>query len=204
MGKDVYNSLDELKSEKVEGVDYKETIMDRNSGVTVMSIHGGFVEHGTSELAGEIAKNDFNYYSFEALTKKKRCSFHITSHKFYQEDLEGMLEDSDTAVSVHGCIIKDFSKPVVCIGGLNKKLKKLVKESLEDAGFKIDFNHFPGIYHKNVVNRARNQGVQLELTYSLRKTLFEDVDKKSRKPTERFYHFTNAVRSAIEKYLKGE
>lgn len=202
MAKDVYESLDELKSHKTKGVHYEEIIKDRDSNVTVMSIHGGLIEFGTSELAKEIAKSDFNYYNFGALTRKKRWSFHVTSVRFYQEDLEAMLKKSSTAVTIHGCDPRG-SKPTVYVGGLNKKLKKLVKEKLKSAGFRASTRYFPGRYRKNVVNRAKNGGVQLELEYLLRKSLFEDIRQSKRQPNERFYLFTNAIRSAINEYLKS-
>lgn len=198
---DVYESLDELKSHKVEDIDYEETLRDRNSKVTVLSIHGGFVEFGTSEIAEEIAGDDFNYFNFGALKRENRWGFHVTSHNFYQEDLETVLKNSDTEVSIHGCVITGSDRPLVCVGGLDEKLKKLIKDRLESAGFETSTKYFPAIYRLNVANRAKNGGVQLELTYSLRKTLFEDINQRNRKPNEKFYLFTDAVRSAIEEYL---
>jgi len=201
---DKYKSLDELKSHNVKGVDYGEIIKDNNSLITVMSIHGGLVELGTSEIAKEIAKDDFNYYDFSALRRRKKQDFHVTSHNFYQEDLEKMLKRSDAAISIHGCTTKGKIKPVVCIGGLDEKLKSIIREKLAAAGFKLDLKRFPAGYRRNVVNRAKNYGVQLEITYALRKTFFENIKSGNRKPNENFYCFTNAVRSAIVEYLKSE
>lgn len=204
MAKDFYKSLDELKAHKKEGVDYKEIIKNRCSKITILSIHGGFIEFGTSELAKKIAKDDFNYYDFSALGKEERGEFHITSTKFYQKDLEMILKKSDTAVSVHGCDPRSLDKPAVYVGGLNKKLKKLIRDELKKAGFKASTKYFPGRYKKNVVNRTKSGGVQLELEFTLRETLFEDVTQGNRKPSKRFYLFTEAVRSAIAEYLKED
>jgi phage replication-related protein YjqB (UPF0714/DUF867 family) len=197
---DHYESLEELKSHETEGVDYEETLEDRNNKVTILSIHGGFIEYGTTEIAKEIAKDDLNHFNFSGL-KKKSWKLHVTSHLFNHEGLESLLEKSDTSVSIHGCDLKSLKEPAICIGGLNEKLKTLIKIHLEGAGFKVDFEHFPADYPINVVNHAQNSGVQLELTYALRESLFEDLLESYRKPNENFYIFTNAVRSAIERYL---
>jgi len=197
---DYYKSLEELKSYETEGVDFEETLEDKDHKVTVLSIHGGFIEYGTTEVAKEIAKEDINYFDFNGL-KKKSWKLHITSHRFDHEGLESLLKKSDTAVSIHGCVLKSLKEPAVCIGGLNEKLKTLIKIHLEGAGFKTDLKRFPADYPFNVVNRPQNFGVQLELNYVLRKSFFEDFLENYRKPNENFYNFTNAVRSAIKKYL---
>jgi len=160
----------------------------------------GYIEYGTTELAKEIAKNDFNYFNFEGL-KKKSGKLHVTSHKFNHPGLEGMLKESDASVSIHGRYIKSLKKPTVCIGGLNEKLKTLIRIHLEGAGFKVDLEKFPATYPGNVANRAKNKGVQLELNRDLRESLFENLFGGDRKPTEKFYAFTDAVRTAIDKYL---
>lgn len=198
---DYYKSLEDLKSDKTEDVDYKETLEDRNSKVTILSIHGGFIEYGTTEIAKEIAKDDLNYFDFNGL-KKKSWKLHITSHRFDHEGLESLLDKSDAAVSIHGCVLKTLEEPAVCIGGLNERLKTLIKTHLEAAGFKVDLERFPANYSINVVNRSESSGVQLELTYELRESLFENLLEDHRKPKEDFYTFTKAVRSAIDKYLE--
>lgn len=195
-----YKSLEELKAHEVKDVDYEEMIEDKNSKITIISIHGGFIEYGTTEIAKGIMKDDFNHFNFSGL-KKKSWKLHVTSHLFNHEGLESLLKKSDTAVSIHGCDLKSLKEPAVCIGGLNEKLKTLIKIHLEGAGFKVDLEHFPADYPFNVVNCAQNFGVQLELTYALRESLFENLLESSREPNENFYVFTNAVRSAIEKYL---
>lgn len=197
---DYYKSLEELKTHEVKDVDYEEMIKDRDSKVTVLSIHGGFIEYGTTEIAKEIAKDDLNHFNFSGL-KKKSWRLHVTSHLFNHEGLESLLKKSDTAVSIHGCVLKNLKEPAVCIGGLNERLKTLIKIHLEGAGFKVDLEHFPADYPVNVVNRAQSSGVQLELDYSLRESLFENLLESYKKPNENFYAFTDAVRSAIEKYL---
>ncbi|MBU4502741.1 MAG: poly-gamma-glutamate hydrolase family protein [Nanoarchaeota archaeon] len=197
---DHYKSLDKLKKDSVEGIDYKEILLDRSSDVTIMAIHGGIIERGTAQIAETIAGNDLNYFSFSGL-KKPRIKYHITSHKFNHDGLAALLKNSDIAVSFHGTRKKGL-EDYVSIGGLNEKLKGIIMVNLALKDFNVDTKNYPAKSYKNVANRPKNNGVQLELGRSLRNSFFDNIKSKKRKPTISFYKFTDAIRRSIEYYYK--
>ena len=81
---DTYRNFDDLR--KHEGRffqnSYKIVAKDRKSKITCIAIHGGNIEPGTSELAEELAGNEFNLYKFEGLKEKNNSVLHITSSNF--------------------------------------------------------------------------------------------------------------------------
>lgn len=64
------NELDELRNllDSQKDVDYEIEVNETDSNVTVVAIHGGKIEKGTTELAYALAShNNYNYYSFQGL-----------------------------------------------------------------------------------------------------------------------------------------
>ena len=130
--KDVFSSLAELKSSMEEGVHFRSVSCDRQSSLTVISPHGGFIEAGTSHLAGAIAGDDFNLYDFQGLLPEDPWKLHITSTRFDDQVLLGLLNRSTHAVSVHG--LGDADTWTVWIGGLNQVLRLTVGLCLDVRG----------------------------------------------------------------------
>ncbi len=168
---DRYRSLEELMNEEREGVDYRVRAEDRNHKGTVIAPHGGGIEPGTSEVAQSVAGADLNLFVFEGIKPKGNGVLHITSTRFRHPNLEFLLKKSRVAVSIHG---KEGDAEGVGVGGLNVKLATLVLRSLTQSGFAAKMETDPGLnagLPENVVNMAREHGVQLELTRRLRSRL---------------------------------
>lgn len=190
-GKDVYNDFNEMIANYVEGRDYSVEVYDRNSKVTVLAIHGGELEHATSLIARNIADKDFNLYIFNAWLGNDSRKMHVTASHFNDVKALNLVEKSDIAISIHGQADKG---KVVCIGGGNEELKKKVSQALEENGFKTEYpcKRFPALTEKNIVNKAKNKGVQLEITINLLK----ELDKERNK----LLKFTKIIRDAIFEY----
>lgn len=82
MARDTYSCFAELKNHEEQNKDYKISISDVGSGITIIAPHGGKIEPGTSDIARKIATQRFNYYCFEGIKKENNECLHITSHHF--------------------------------------------------------------------------------------------------------------------------
>ena len=195
---DHYESLEELKKDLKDGKDFRIETKDRKSKVTVVAPHGGYIEPGSSELARAIAGEDFNLYDFKGLDNNHPRKAHVTSAKFKDPQLSKLLDSSDLCVSVHGM---RGEEKAVFVGGRNKYLRAMVAKNLKDAGFPAtaDPPRFKGEHPNNLVNKPKDNGVQLELSWGMRKEIMSDNDADSVK-TSSFDSFVNAVRKAITDY----
>ena len=198
--KDIFGSLSELKETMVEGVDFRTIVQDRQSPLTVVSIHGGVIEAGTSHLAKAIAGSVFNLYDFQGLLAHDPWRLHITSTRFQDDLLDQLLTRSACAVSVHG--LGDADEWTVWVGGLNDSLKTWVGLSLERAGFSVNHKpeYFKGEHQSNVVNRPESFGVQLEIPNELITTFFEEGLRFS---TEQEPVLSKAGSKFVEAVLEG-
>ena len=79
---DTYSSFHELQRHEALDIDYKLTLRDTGSRVTIMAPHGGKIEPRTSDLARRIAGDNYNFYCFEGIKEKDNACLHITSHRF--------------------------------------------------------------------------------------------------------------------------
>ena len=52
---DIYQNFAGLKEAKKEGADYRICVRTRVSAAAIIAPHGGYIEHGTAELAMAIA-----------------------------------------------------------------------------------------------------------------------------------------------------
>ena len=93
---DTYRNFDDLR--KHEGRffqnSYKIVAKDRKSKITCIAIHGGNIEPGTSELAEELARNEFNLYKFEGLKEKNNSVLHITSSNFDEPKADKLVKNA--------------------------------------------------------------------------------------------------------------
>ena len=98
----VYRSFEELAKHNVQGLDYNIHVIDRNSPVTVVALHGGRIEWGTDQIATALAQSDYNLYIFKGLRRDGNRHLHIASHQFNEPQLLNLLKKSRTVISIHG------------------------------------------------------------------------------------------------------
>lgn len=194
MSNDTYSCFAELeKAEDKKSYNITYDMKNRSSVYAIMAPHGGKIELGTTEVSIAIARNDLSLYIFDANKSNKNKTLHITSSRFDEPKCEKMLVNVETVLAIHGAADPDGDpKEIVWVGGnLRKKFEIHLKEKLGPLGFLVEFNHkFAGEEPRNICNRGTSQqGMQLELTKSLRERLKGDADLLSK--------FSDAVRTAM-------
>lgn len=187
MPEDTYNGFNDLKKYEELNKDYKISIRDAGSPITIIAPHGGKIEPGTSDIAKNIAKKNYNCYCFEGIKKRNNTSLHITSHKFDEPNALNLIKRSKIVVAIHACTGDDS---LVYLGGLDTVLIKAIEFELKNNGIHVsnDNNKFRGLNPDNICNRgATRKGVQIEVTRGLR----DDPEKKQR--------LSKGVRAALSK-----
>ena len=174
----------------------------KGARLAVISPHGGGVEPGTSELAEEIAGSSYHLYCFLGRKYEDNQELHVKSTLFDEPRALSLLKKAETCLSLHGC---QEEEEIVYIGGLNKKLYLLTCEILTQNGFQVinapDSMGAKSLTH--ICNRCSGgKGLQLELSYGLRKNMFENVDRRKgrEKVTPVFHCFVESVRKALKRY----
>lgn len=173
MAKDTYNSFNELMNTEKINEDYRISIFDVGSPITIIAPHGGKIEPKTSYIAAGIARDQFNYYCFEGIKPRNNRCLHITSHNFDEPQALKLLARSHTVVAVHACTDE---KAVVYPGGRDEKLMGAIVKELKAVGISVANRNFkyPGLNPNNICNRgASGRGAQLEISRGLR----DDVHK---------------------------
>jgi phage replication-related protein YjqB (UPF0714/DUF867 family) len=195
---DKYADFAGLAKAERDGVDYRITALDRKAPVAVFAIHAGAIEPGSGELARAIAGETLSLYLFESLKPLDDASLHVTSTHFDEPRALALAGSSAVCVSVHG--IKGTHEGI-CIGGANAALRRAVFEGLEAASLggtleePCGNTRVAGVAPTNIVNRCRDQGVQLELTRGLRDRLRADPALAAK--------MGSAVREAAGRYSKS-
>lgn len=207
---DYYRSMTDLLNDTQEGKDWTKESTNRNSNVLIFAPHGGNIEKGTTELAKAIAnKGNYDYYAFNGVRNKNNSQLHVTSTNYNDSDLIHRNYNKDVSISVHGAGQAQGTNTVL-IGGSDEKLIQLITRELSAFKFNVkrSIGHLAGLDPNNVVNyNKKGQGVQLELTPDLRKSLFNNGDdsSKARKNeknwTSTMDHFATAINNAIQKYM---
>ncbi|EZI39966.1 poly-gamma-glutamate hydrolase family protein [Staphylococcus haemolyticus] len=201
---DKYHSMKELQNETIENEDWEIITEDRDSNVTILAIHGGGIEPATTELARVIANDgQFNYFAFNGMRTKENNELHVTSINYDNDIAMDLVKTSESAITIHGCLGED---EIAYIGGKDNLLKERIVEELSQIGIEVKEapSHMSGIQDNNIVNCTKNGvGVQIELTSSLRKSLFKNnkFNRKSRMDEsnwdDKMYDFGQAINSAI-------
>jgi len=171
MAHDTYSCFAELDNHEERNKDYKISVGEVGSSITIIAPHGGKIEPGTSDIARRIASQRFNYYSFEGIKKENNRRMHITSHNFDEPMAVRMVSKSLIVVAIHACTGRE---KVIYLGGLDKMLKLAIADELGSRGIIVPSGHgkFKGLNPNNICNRGANkQGVQLEITRGLRDDL---------------------------------
>lgn len=176
---DRFSSFEELCKVYVNGVDFSiKSRLIEGSELVVMAPHGGKIEPFTSELAAQVAHDNYSMYAFEGHLRNNNRDLHITSHVFFEPTLDSLLQRHITALAFHGR--HDNGDPdTIFLGGLDGPLVSKVSIALSNAGFKVasEGHKFPGAHPRNSCNRCSSgMGVQFELPTSLRKMLSADPE----------------------------
>jgi phage replication-related protein YjqB (UPF0714/DUF867 family) len=167
--RDRYESFSELARHEVEGADYRVRARERwRSPVIILAPHGGRIENGTSELAEQIAGEEYSLFCFEGVKPRGSIrDLHVTSHRFDHPTCLALLARSHSALAIHGCV----GAGCVYVGGRDEALAARLTLHLRAAGFdaQADGHRYPGRDALNICNRAaRGCGAQLEFTPDLR------------------------------------
>ena len=168
MAKDTYNNFTELKIAEKLNEDYRISIFDVGSSVTIIAPHGGKIEPKTSKIAAGIARDQFNCYCFEGMKPNNNRWLHITSHNFDEPQALELLARSQTVVAVHACT---DAKAVVYPGGRDEELMEAIVKELKLVGIPVANRNFkyPGVNPNNICNRGGSgRGAQLEISRGLR------------------------------------
>ncbi|MCG7339590.1 poly-gamma-glutamate hydrolase family protein [Staphylococcus sp. ACRSN] len=202
---DKFNSMTELISKTTKGIDWEIITKNRSNPIIVTAVHGGAIERGTSELAACLSElGNFKYYTFKGVRKNKNNELHVTSRHFNEPVLVEMIQSSQQAISIHGCM-GDY--PEVYIGGRDKNLIQAIKTELNRINVIVKDapRHISGLHADNFVNCCTNgEGVQLELTVALRKRFFKNrkyalKDREDKSNWDDFmYQFSNAIMRSIQ------
>lgn len=154
-----------MKAERA-GVDYEIEVIERDSPVAVLALHGGAIEPGTDTLARAVAGEEFSFYAFRSLAPEKGRLHHVTSHRFDEPRCLALARRSRVALSIHG---HDGATPWVFPGGRNPALRRMVMDALIRSRVPVRFSpRLMGLHPRNVVNLPETAGVQIEVTWGLR------------------------------------
>lgn len=173
---DSYRCFAELAAGERLGADYQIVVRDRGSFFAAIAPHGGWIEPGTSELAGAIAADDHSYYAFEGLRRgRAHRDLHITSHRFDEPQGVALVAGCRSVIAVHGRT--DSKDPSTWLGGRHDTLCLAIAAALATVGFeaRLAVGSLAGTDAANICNKtADGAGVQLELPRALRDRLLED------------------------------
>jgi len=171
-----YNSFAELSASE-EAADYTIKTTDIGSDTTILAIHGGGIERGTSELVEALNGYDkYNTYLFEGLKAADNGSLFLRAINFDEPTAVGLVQNSDYTLSVIGAA---GNEEVTYIGGQNKMLAELIRLHLITKGYNVKTLRIPdriaGIMDSNIVNKNklfnddyRIGGVQIAISKGLR------------------------------------
>lgn len=177
-----YHSFADL-SVAEDAADYTINTSDIGSKTTILALHGGGIERGTSELVEALnGSGKYNTYLFEGLKAAGNGSLYLRAIDFDEPAAVGLVQDSAYTLSIIGAAGDDET---TYIGGQNKLLAELIKLHLSSKGYNVKSFSIPdriaGIMDSNIVNQ--NQmfngsyqigGVQIAVSKGLRDKLVTD------------------------------
>ena len=197
---DSYRNFAQLAQEQTDGIDYEIEARRGSSGHAVIAPHGGRIERGTGPLAAAIAGREHSYYCFSGLKPGVRANklLHLTSDHFDEPRALALVQGSERVISIHGA---RGDTPVVYTGGLDRELRAVVMRELALAGITTMHDPSPtrqGRGLSNICNRGLlGAGLQLELSFALRRQLFDRGRDGEHFPNSRFFVLVEAVRGAL-------
>jgi phage replication-related protein YjqB (UPF0714/DUF867 family) len=193
-----YQSFDDLAAAE-DPSGYSITVDDKGRSTTILAIHGGGIERGTSELAEALkGQGKYNTYLFEGLKASDNGSLFLKAINFDEPEAVSLVQDSAYTVSIIGAAGDDET---TYIGGQNRLLAELIKLHLTTKGYNVETLSIPdriaGIMDSNIVNQNelfkgyKLGGVQIAASKGLRDALAEDPDALK--------DYSGAVNSALSK-----
>jgi len=197
---DCYRNFAQLARTQVEGCDYRIDIRRGSSGHAVIAPHGGGIERGTGAVADAIAGRLHGYYCFAGLKSGAGANkvLHITSDHFDEPRALALVQGCDRVISIHGA---RGDEPVVYTGGLDGELRTVVMRKLGQAGIRTLRDPSPtrqGRGPGNICNRGRyGAGLQLELSFALRRGIYDHGLGDEAVPNARFFVLVEAIRGAL-------
>ena len=166
---DTFKSFEELETCYQGNKDFQIITRPTNSQIAIVAPHGGKIEPGTSQIARDIAGDDFNLYIFEGIMPSANYqALHLTSSKFNEPECLELIANCNPVITIHGC--KGVAEHIY-LGGLDTKLKIRIYQTLAKNGFNVEVDHpkYLGKDVMNICNRgAQNAGLQIELSMGLR------------------------------------
>jgi phage replication-related protein YjqB (UPF0714/DUF867 family) len=227
---DKYSSMTELYNDpgNVEGSTYgkrwrrhewsqtvEEQVTDNiETQKIVMSIHGGGIEPGTSEIALATAgyhpatlTTSFDCYGlhdfwlFEGLLLSENRKLHVTATHYDEPIATELVQNARRCISLHGCEDPQ-AKGKIQIGGRDFELRSIVLDELTAVGIKAEITtnlELLGEDPHNIANKTKIGGcVQLEIGTSDRRDLFGINTRPQRKNTtnDKFWLLVGALRKA--------
>ncbi|MFL6337077.1 MAG: poly-gamma-glutamate hydrolase family protein [Pyrinomonadaceae bacterium] len=185
----------------VEGTDYTVTASNTGAGVTVLSIHGGYIEIDTSAISAALASlYGWNRYDFNSHASTQclnglgsdSAKLHITATHFDDPRVLSLVGANPRAVAIHGYgAERGYPRGAVCVGGLDAAARNIfisyvngraaswnpyplnaIDATTASNGATCDDVNLRGIEGDNIVNRTSGGGgLQLELSPGLRDDL---------------------------------
>jgi phage replication-related protein YjqB (UPF0714/DUF867 family) len=197
---DKYSSFQQLKDSESN---YSITAENRNTIIAVYAPHGGRIDLGSSEIADEIAGEDFSIYHFRGRKSEGNKDLHLASEKFDEPEALQLAEETEIILAIHSC---DHHSDKIYIGGLHDALRGEIDQALKSSGFQTILTPpaaLAGRHPKNICNRGRSgEGVQLEICKRLRSKMFGDLNTREGRKIKQdiFYQFCEAVNSVLKHY----
>jgi phage replication-related protein YjqB (UPF0714/DUF867 family) len=155
-------------------------------------------------IANAIAGEEHTFYGFEGIkpTLKANRVLHVPSNNFDEPRALFAVAKAHRVITLHGA---KGTEEAVYTGGLDLELRLDVLCALNAAGFSADHDPSPtrqGRGLTNICNRGRTgNGLQLELTFGLRKRMFGHPDAQGfRHPTALFHRLVMAIREVLRRY----
>lgn len=200
---DKYQSMTQLEDETTEGVDWKKSIRNTGKEILIVAPHGGNIEQGTTELTKALAdKGNYDYFSFEAIRPRNNSELHVTSRNYNDLMLNSMIQNRKATISIHGA---KGNEKIVYIGGPRSDLRNEIEKELVSRGFNVMVppDNLSGKDDENFINREKgNTGIQLELTYALRKSFFTNNDVRTKNRTYQ-YNWTHEMYVFLDALYDG-
>lgn len=202
---DKYSSYYELAQQEKLGIDYLIEENQSQSDILIMAPHGGNIEFGTTEIARDVARENYGYYSFIGLRHDNLRELHLTSHNFDEPRALARIKKAQSVVTIHGF---KGEQQLIYLGGLDKTFKYYIAKALHEHGFIVRRSiKYKGSHANNICNLGkRGMGVQLEISSALRNVLFKDVctfEGRSRKDP-RYFELIKAIRAGIKNFERRD
>jgi phage replication-related protein YjqB (UPF0714/DUF867 family) len=194
-----YGSFAELAAAE-DPSDYNIKTNVVGSNTTILAIHGGGIERGTSELVEALGgTGKYNTYLFEGQKAADNGSLFIKAINFDEPRAVSLVNKSDYTVSVIGAAGND---ELTYVGGQNKLLAELVRLHLTAKGYNVKTLSIPdriaGVMNSNIVNKNKlfNDnyqlgGVQIAVSKGLRDKLATDSGALN--------NYSSAINQALSK-----